>query len=242
MWTYLIMGLALILLGMAVHLLKWHFLISGYNTMSREKKANVDAEGLGRFVGFYLYLNGCVLVFLGILNAIDIWTGMTPFLIVISLSTIYLLIRAQRFDHNLFDEKGKLRKGAWKKMILPGAIVLSIFLAVGGLLSYVARPVRVTVTEEDIQIRGIYGETYLRQSLERVELRDELPRIEMRTNGAAVGTNLKGHFRTTELGRVTFFVNTARPPFIYLYHDEGVAILNTGSAESTRELFESIIR
>ncbi|MDW7671778.1 MAG: DUF3784 domain-containing protein [Bacillota bacterium] len=58
MWTQLLIGALFILLGIAIHKLKWYFLISGYNTMSKEKKANVDTEGLGRLMGFYLYLNG----------------------------------------------------------------------------------------------------------------------------------------------------------------------------------------
>ena len=69
MWFHLLIGVLLIAMGLAVHVFKWHFLISGYNTMSKEKKANVDTEGLGRLIGIYLYQwryynrDGCVKCF-----------------------------------------------------------------------------------------------------------------------------------------------------------------------------------
>jgi hypothetical protein len=55
-------GVFFILIGLAVHVFKWYFLISGYNTMSKEKKANVDTEGLGRLMGIYSYVNGGVFI------------------------------------------------------------------------------------------------------------------------------------------------------------------------------------
>jgi hypothetical protein len=242
MWTQFLIGALFILLGIAIHKLKWYFLISGYNTMSREKKANVDTEGLGRLMGLFLYLNGGVLILLGVLNALDLWSGMTPFLVVIGFSTAYLLVRAQKYDHNLFDEKGKLKKGAGKKLIVPAAIVMIIFLAVGGLMFYVSQPTEVAILGDGLQIQGLYGEIHSWDSIDAVELHDELPRIERRTNGAAVGSSLKGHFRTVELGDVKLFVNASRPPFIYLTAGGRMTILNGASEEETRQVFEAIER
>ncbi len=240
MWTQLLMGGLFICLGIAIHKFKWYFLISGYNTMSSKKKANVDTEGLGRLMGCYLYLNGGVLILLGLLNALEIWSGMTPFLVVISLSTIYLLIRAQKYDHNLFDEKGKLKEGAGKQLILTAVILVAVFLVVGVLMLYVSRPTEVSISHQGLEIHGLYGEFHPWESLDRVELHEELPQIERRTNGAAVGASLKGHFRTTELGDVKLFVNTRRPPFVYITANGRVTIINAASEEETKELYVDI--
>jgi len=240
MWVQFLMGAMFIFLGIAIHKFKWYFLISGYNTMSKEKKANVDTEGLGRLMGYYMYLNGGVLILLGILSALEIWSGMTPFLVVIILSTFYLLIRAQKYDHNLFDEKGKLKEGAGKKLMVPIVILSVIFIAVGGLLFYAYQPSEITISPQGLEIHGMYGEFHPWDTLDRAELHDELPRIERRTNGAAVGASLKGHFRATELGDVKLFVNTRKPPFIYITTRGRITIINTESEEGTRELFEDI--
>ena len=88
----------------------------------------------------------------------------------------------------------------------------------------------------------MYGDSYPWGSIESVKLIEELPTIEMRTNGSALGSNLKGHFRTTELGSVKLFVNTQKPPFIYLETDDGVTIFNLKNEDETQEIFREMLR
>jgi len=92
--------------------------------------------------------------------------------------------------------------------VIPGAIcvVTLIFVAVVMYFSY--QPTRVSFLEEGIQIHGMYGEVYTWESIENVSLKEELPTIQIRTNGSALGSKLKGHFKTKELGSVKLFVNT----------------------------------
>jgi hypothetical protein len=88
----------------------------------------------------------------------------------------------------------------------------------------------------------MYGDVYTWDSIEAVELIEELPTIEMRTNGSALGSNLKGHFRTRELGSVKLFVNIQKPPFIYLETDDGITIFNVNNTDETQEIFKEILR
>ena len=46
MWTQFLIGGVFLFLGVAIHIFKWYFLISGYNTMSKEKKAKYNVEGI----------------------------------------------------------------------------------------------------------------------------------------------------------------------------------------------------
>jgi hypothetical protein len=124
MWFYLIIGLFFIIMGLAVHVFKWYFLISGYNTMSKEKKANVDTEGLGRLMGIYCYVNGGLFFVVGVLQAIGLKPVLTPAIVFFCISTVYFLIKAQKYDGNIYDENGKLRKGAWKQFALLGGILV----------------------------------------------------------------------------------------------------------------------
>jgi hypothetical protein len=52
----LIPGLLLLVLGYLIRFRKMYFLISGYNTMSAEKKKNVDTAGLGTLMGNSLFV------------------------------------------------------------------------------------------------------------------------------------------------------------------------------------------
>ncbi|CZQ84732.1 DUF3784 domain-containing protein [Trichococcus ilyis] len=241
MWFNIILGIFFIGIGLAVHVFKWYFLISGYNTMPKEKKANVDTAGLGRLMGIYAYINGGVFIFMGVLQALGFKPVQTPAFVFFIISTVYLLVKAQKYDGNIFDQDGKIRKGAGKQLAVPAAITVVTFIFVAVLLFFSSRSTEVSVFEEGIEIHGMYGEVYTWETIESVELKEELPTIEMRTNGSALGSNLKGHFRTRELGSVKLFVDAQEPPFIYLETDGGITIFNLENADETKGIFEEIL-
>jgi len=241
MWFNIILGIFFIGIGLAVHVFKWYFLISGYNTMPKEKKANVDTAGLGRLIGIYAYINGGVFIFMGVLQALGFKPVQTPAFVFFIISTVYLLVKAQKYDGNIFDQDGKIRKGAGKQLAVPAAITVVTFIFVAVLLFFSSRSTEVSVFEEGIEIHGMYGEVYTWETIESVELKEELPTIEMRTNGSALGSNLKGHFRTRELGSVKLFVDAQEPPFIYLETDGGITIFNLENADETKGIFEEIL-
>ncbi|MGI6748877.1 MAG: DUF3784 domain-containing protein [Anaerovoracaceae bacterium] len=116
MWFYIIIGVLFIAIGLAVHVFKKYFLIAGYNTMSKEKKANVDIESLARLMGLYSYVNGGILILAGVLHALGLKQALILTIVFFSVSTIYLLIKAQKYDGNNYDENGKIRKGVEKNL------------------------------------------------------------------------------------------------------------------------------
>ncbi|MBV1757178.1 MAG: DUF3784 domain-containing protein [Dethiosulfatibacter sp.] len=238
MWFYLIIGAFFIAIGLAVHVFKWYFLIAGYNTMSKEKKANVDTEGLGRLMGVYSYVNGGVLIIMGILHAFGLRPVLTPVIVIFGISTVYLLIRAQKYDGNIYDKSGKLIEGAWKQFALPVGTVVITLIFVAFLMFFSSQETKVTFLEEGLQIHGMYGDIYNWESIETVKLMEELPTIEMRTNGSALGSNLKGHFRTTEFGSVKLFVDTKKPPFILMQSNGRTVIFNLSDID---EIYDKLL-
>lgn len=241
MWLYVIIGLFFIAIGLAVHAFKWYFLIAGYNTMPIQKKANVDIESLGRLMGVYSYMNGGIFIVVGILQVLDLRIGTIPAFVFFGISTIYLLIKAQRYDGNLYDKKGKLRKGTGKHLAMPVGISTVTLILVVVLMFVLSQETKVTFLEEGLQIHGMYGEIYGWESMEEVKLIESLPNIERRTNGSAVGSHLRGHFRTTEYGSVKLFVNTKKPPFAFIRSNGRITIFNLGDADKTIETYEEIL-
>ena len=242
MWFYFIVALMFIMIGIAVHVFKWYFLIAGYNTMSKEKKEKVNTKGLGRLMGIYSYANGIVFLVMGILHAIDIKIGITTALVFFGISTVYLLIKAQKYDGNLFDEDGKMRKGAGKQLAIPISITGVTFLAVAILMIFSSQPTKVSFLEEGLQVHGMYGEIYAWESIDEIVLMETLPNIEWRTNGSALGSHLKGNFITTEFGAVKLFVNERKAPFVYLQSNGKIAIFNLADAEKTEDVYEEILK
>ena len=241
MLLYFILAGTFFLVGIAVHVFKWYFLIAGYNTMPKEKKEKVDTLGLGRLMGIYSYANGLVFLGMGILSAIDIKLSATPAYVFFGISTMYLLIKAQKYDGNLYDEHGKMRKGAGKQLAVPLGIAGVTFVAVAALMMYSSQATQVSFLEEGLQIHGMYGGTYAWESIEEIELIKTLPNIERRTNGSAIGSHLKGNFRTTEYGAVKLFVNSNKAPFIYLQSSDKITIFNLEEADITKDAYEKIV-
>lgn len=238
MWIYLIMGAFFIATGLAVHVFKWHFLIAGYNTMSKEKKANVDTKGLGRLMGVYSYINSGVLILMGVLHAFGLKPVLSPVVIIFGISTIYFLIRAQKYDGNIYDKSGNLIEGAWKQFALPVGTVIVTLIFVVILMFFSSQETKVTFLEEGLQIHGMYGEIYSWESIGEVRLIESLPNIELRTNGSALGSHLKGHFRTTEYGSVKLFVDTKKPPFILMQSNGDTVIFNLSDID---EIYDKLL-
>lgn len=241
MWFYFMIAVTLFLMGLMVHRFKWYFLISGYNTMNKEKKANVDVESLGKLMGMYGYLNGLVFFIVGILYGLNVKIGGVLAFGFFIISTGYLLVKAQKYDHNLFDENGKLKKSAKRELIIPLVIVSVVLAGVGILMVFSLQPTKLTYQEEGFEIHGMYGETYAWEDIEEVELIESLPKIEMRTNGSGVGSHLKGYFRTTEYGKVKLFVNAKNPPFVYFTIDGNKVIFNLEDPVKTEEAYQGIL-
>lgn len=242
MWINLITGAIFIVLGLAVHVFKCYFLISGYNTMPKEKKAKVDVIPLAKLIGMYSYFNGTVFLVFGFLYFMGFKPGIAWPIFIMSISSVYLLIKAQKYDGNIFDESGKLRKGAGKKFGFLIAGIVVVLAATGVLLFLSSQPVDLTLQPNGIKVHGLYGELYAWEEIREVKILEELPGIEMRTNGSALGTHLKGHFRTTEYGGVKLFVDTKVPLFIYMKTDKGIVILNMATASETLGIYQNILK
>ncbi|MDF1615837.1 DUF3784 domain-containing protein [Petrocella sp. FN5] len=240
MWTNFLIGGSLIIVGMAVHLFKWYFLISGYNTMSKEKKAKVDTKGLARLLGFYCYMNGGIFIFIGILQLFKVDISVTLAYVFLVISTIVILIKAQKYDGNIFDKEGRFVEGAGKKLILPLVIVTITLVAIIFLLFFSSRGTQINIGDKGIKIHGMYGDTYAWTSIQSVELLEEMPLVLTRTNGSALGSKLKGHFKTKPYGSVKLFVDVEKPPYILMLTVNQPVIFNLEDQGETTKAFENI--
>jgi hypothetical protein len=236
------MGAFFILIGILIYFFKCYFLISGYNTMSKEKKEKVNVKALGKLMGYYCFANGLVLILAGILYALNIEKSIALSGIFFAISTIYLLVKAQTYDGNIFDENGRIRKGAGKQLTIPAAISGVAIVAVAAVALFSMQPTKVSFLDEGLKIHGMYGDVHKWESIDSVELKDSLYNIKWRSNGSAIGSYLKGYFVTTEIGEVKLFVNTKIPSYIYLESDGKTIIFNLENSQKTKEIYDEILR
>lgn len=238
--VWFIFTVLFIFLGFAMHKLKWYFLISGYNTMSKESKAKVNTDKLGRLIGNYSYFLALLFFIVGILSWQNLDQFAMPFILLLVLSTLFIVIKSQKYNGNLYDESGKLRKGASKKAKIPLTITIVTLIGVSILLYFSLQPTNITLTDNTLKINGMYGETVAFESIEQVTLLNQLPEISMRTNGSAIGSRLKGHFKFKDGKKAKLFVDSSMPPFISFVSNDLRIIFNLDTKEETENLFEQL--
>lgn len=241
MWIFISAALILFLLGFAVHRLGWHFLISGYNTMKREDKARVNIKAVARLIGFMCY--GLAGIFLLIAAVHGLGFGLDipiePFFGLMLILIVVTLWRAQKYDGNIYDEDGNIRPGGKKKLI-PVIVVLGLLVTiVPGLWLWFSQPTEVTLTDSSLVIEGSYGETVPYDEIKAVTLTYE-PSLARRTNGAATGSRLTGHFRTTEGEDVLVFIDRDIDVVIRIDWSGKSIYVNVESHEATEALYEEV--
>ena len=245
---YLTMSLPVLLLLIIGVMVKYHhayWLISGYNTMSKEKKQNVDIEGLANFTGNFCFALAVIIsVAMALLTGgYDVAAGVV-FALLFPVS-IYMLIKAQQYDGNTRNPDGTINHKAKIKLGLVIGFLLITAIGVGILLYQSYQPTEVLITEEFLEIKGLYGEKIAMKDITEIALIQELPQITVRTNGSSLGVRKKGHFRLKDLGAAKLFLDSGEPPFIFIERDgqETKAkplIINTISEEETKELYDAL--
>lgn len=133
MWVAFAVAAVLLSLGLLVDKGRMHFLISGYNTMPKAKREKVDIQQVARLIGVWAYANAAVVALVGVAMGlgVNVWLGVP--LIFFGATTLYLLVRAQRYDGNLFDEHGDLRPGAWKQLAVVGVVMVGLVVVISAM-------------------------------------------------------------------------------------------------------------
>lgn len=236
MFILLYLGGLFIVLGVLIRQFKCYWLISGYNTASKERKKQIDEAGLGKFMGNFCYFMGAMFL---LFYTID-WLGYhqaSLFVIpLILIGIIYVLIKAQKYDAGAKRPDGKLKTSV--KIII--ASIIAFFLLVAGFVLYGMKPTEITVGTSSIQISGVYGTTISYKEIKKIELDETIPAIQMRTNGYALNNVLKGYFTLQTLGNGKLFIKYGKSPYIYVQTDKGFIIFNEPDPQKTRELYEKI--
>ena len=226
MWLYAVIGCLMIAMGLAVHVFKMYFLISGYNTMPVEKKANVDVKSIGKVMGLVFYFDGALLILTSALLYMGLKFSPAPIFVIIAISVVFMLIFLQRYDGNLFDENHKLKKGSLKQFLMPASLSTVAVIGVLVMVVWSMQPLKVTTEDDYLKISGMYGNEYAYDKIENLQYMETIPKILLRTNGASLGSHLKGHFKLEELGSVTLFVNTDFKGYVYFEYEGKKIIFN----------------
>ena len=229
----LLIGSIFIAIAICISKFKWYFLISGYNTMSKEEKGNVDIEGLAKYISRMSYIIS-VLCFMAamlhkVLN-ISIWIFFIAMVAVI----FYFLWFIQRFDHNK-------RYGNETKVII--IFILAIMLMVNipiVIISYKAP--EIIIKNNYINVSGGTNITIPKEKVKSIDLVEKMPEILLRTNGVSIGRIRKGSYKLEGDLKAQLFITGKDNLYIEIITDEDIShyYINYKNGEDTIEAYNKL--
>jgi len=234
---YLItMGWTLIILGGITYLFRKkqdYTLVSGFSNRPDEEKEFLKESGyidaLGRLLTttFYLFLAAFIFGLLKVPFAFEISLGV--FILVLMIGIIWI----QRYE-----VPHKRKKMFWITGIISAATIIFIAAITG--IGYIDN--KVNVHENTFEITGMYGVEWNLAEIEKVELLNELPKVEFRTNGFAISGILKGRFTIEEpYGNGLLFIQERTAPYLYVATNEEYVIINRKNSSETKEICEDLL-
>ena len=228
------------LIGFLIKYKKAYWLISGYNTMSEEKKKNVDIESIGKLMSGMCFLVAAIMLvaLVFILLGKPAISGLLSALILPVI--VYTVIKAQKYDGNTRNSDGKMKKRTKALISTIIAAAILIIAGVGALFYYSNKPAEYILQNGTLNISGLYGQKIEVNTINNLDLKESIPEIQYKSNGSALGNMLKGYFILEDMGKAKLFIDSSKPPFIYLETDSNIYILNSDSREKTIELYEKL--
>ena len=141
-----------------------------------------------------------------------------------------------------------MRVGAKKRSknsTITGLIAVGIVLfGFIGVIWYISRNVstdtEVTVFDSSFKVEGMYGATYELDSVDTIELKDELPDILEKSNAADIGKVKKGDFKLEGLGLCRLYLISEEGPYLYIKVNDFYVIINHEDKTRTEELYKEL--
>jgi hypothetical protein len=200
----LIVGMSYVLIGILVK--KCPAIIAGYDQLDEYQKKTFPTFLLKTLVTTgIITVAGCIIPAL-----LDWHTGVVILLILPSLiMLVFILLKGKR------------------KKITMTLIFFFVLLMIGIPLFIIisSREHSIFFEDENIRITGLYGETIPIKNVKNVEILKDIPTIQLRTNGLALGAVRKGYFLMKDLGTVKLFLSSSSQPYVKLQIDSDQYII-----------------
>jgi hypothetical protein len=234
------------------------FLVAGYNTSSKEQKEKYDGKKLSRTAGVMLSVItvATALFLFGIssVGAAGIMIFEAAFIVVVFVSiAVFMYFMNTKClkkppDNGAvvgMEEVAKspelIRENRRRIAVFVVPIALSLVVVGAVIVSMIVsvQPTAYTVSGGTLTIGTMFGETVPLSGIQKLELKGAMPGSLEKTDGLGLGTILKGRFSASG-EEMNVYVDTAHPPFLYLYTANGLVIVNGKNKAETRALYQKL--
>jgi hypothetical protein len=239
-WIDLITGVFFMLLGWAVY--RYPMLISGVNTMSKKRLAQVDLDGLKlAFRNVFLICGGAIALLGGIFTLAHLSYGfhLVMQLVAIFAAVVAALVFSKRYDAGMQGEEGKKeRRKNWIGIIITVvAFAVILFFFFKG-----SKPATIEVSEDYITAKGSgYSASIAINDITETNVLNYWPDVAIRTNGISTDNVGIGNFRLKSGESCKMFVCTEGGPLLEVRTVDGkLYYLNCATEEETLEMIAKV--
>ncbi|SHE95890.1 DUF5808 domain-containing protein [Clostridium fallax] len=100
---------------------------------------------------------------------------------------------------------------------------------------------QVNLTENNLEVKGIYSSNINYKNIKNIEYLDNLPKVNIRTNGAAIGNKKYGYFKLEFIGDAKLYIENSELPCIEIILKEGNHIyINLDNEDETMKLYKKL--
>ncbi|SHG26274.1 DUF3784 domain-containing protein [Ornithinibacillus halophilus] len=211
----------------------YYGLISGFNRRPKEEQEELIKRGFPQAMGMVLLAGGIVLAIGFVLVLFNVSYAFEGSLGVMLLIVLGGMIYVQKYELPHKKKKGYI--------ISTVTTLLTITVAAVALASgFVDNDLK--IESDYVEVTGFYGVEWDINSIERVELLEELPKVLIRTNGYSFAGRLKGNFRLEDLGKGKLFINSDQGPYLLVVKGEDYFIINQEDETKTKQWFAELER
>ena len=220
-----ILSALLIILALVAN--KYPQIINGYKNISDENKPQSKRLTVSTLLiaGISVAVLTLVVQLAGLTG---IWSGI-PWILALVVMLVYMV----KF----------IKLGAYKGVAgtIAIAVIVLVVCAIIPLLIVGNQEPEITVTDQQMQISGIYGNDYNLSDIESVTLQDECPVTTFKTNGFAMGKIKKGHFNVQNDGNCLLFLS-GTGKCIRIKTKSDVIYINFADETVTMDLYGKLVK
>jgi hypothetical protein len=114
------------------------------------------------------------------------------------------------------------------------ALIMVLIVSLNG-----SKPTVYSINNDIFKISTAYGKSIKLSDIKSIQLKNDLPSNLSRVDGYGFSTIVKGKC-TSDIGNVTVYIDTSKPPYIYISTTSGLVILNDQSKLKTQSLYEKL--
>lgn len=203
------------------------YLLTGYNTMTEEERRNFDLTGfLNYFKRFHLFLGASYLIFFFSLYFINKDAACLFLALYPLIACVVFIFKSRSFCLQ--------KRRSFRMQTIAGIVMILVAVGVTVLFYFSYRENQIVLTDQSVNISGMYGEELKYSEIKAVKLLDTLRAISFKENGFAAGNIAKGYFRLKKGDTAKLILNTKKKPFLFIETADRQIYYSSEAADLTK--------